>query len=326
MKIALIGPGYMPIPSDGWGAVEEVVWRQKIALEELGHEVTIYNDPNLAVVAAAINAASYDFVHLQYENHAPYLQQALKVPFAVTTHYGLIKERLFWDGGYYGIFDAVIKCPAIIALAPEIANIFTERGCTAPVAVLRNGANYSGFEQWEKKNGRILYLGKVEPRKAQAFIQAKASALPIDFVGPCVDGSFIQGNVGNTRYLGPWTRKQVYENMSEYSALMLLSVGEAAPLVVPEALCCGLSLITFKTCNANLDETKPWIYTSDNTNNFLERCQQIVRENEKYRQEILEYGRSRFDWKSIMNEYVGTIIPTIRKAWDENRICADRHQ
>lgn len=306
----------MPIPTDGWGAVEEIIWRQKIGLEELGHEVTIYNDPNLAAVAAAINTENYDFVHLQYDCHAPYLQQALKVPFAVTTHYGWIKERYHWDGGYHGIFEAVKKCPAIIALAPEIADVFTQEGCTSPIAVLRNGANYDGFEQWEKKNGRILYLGKVEPRKSQAYIQQKASALPIDFVGPCVDGAFIQGNVGNTRYLGPWSRKQVYENMSEYSALMLLSGGEAAPLVVPEALCCGLSLITFKTCNANIDDSKPWVYTVDNTNNFLGRCQQIISENNGYRQEILEYGRSRFDWKSIMSEYVGTIVPAIKRVWN----------
>ena len=26
MKIALIGPGIMPIPPDGWGAVESLIW------------------------------------------------------------------------------------------------------------------------------------------------------------------------------------------------------------------------------------------------------------------------------------------------------------
>ena len=36
MKIVLIGPGIMPIPPTGWGAVEILVWDTKIALEKLG--------------------------------------------------------------------------------------------------------------------------------------------------------------------------------------------------------------------------------------------------------------------------------------------------
>ena len=41
MKIVLIGPGIMPIPPTGWGAVEILVWDTKIALEKLDHEVLI---------------------------------------------------------------------------------------------------------------------------------------------------------------------------------------------------------------------------------------------------------------------------------------------
>ena len=38
MKIVLIGPGIMPIPPTGWGAVEILVWDTKVALEKLGHD------------------------------------------------------------------------------------------------------------------------------------------------------------------------------------------------------------------------------------------------------------------------------------------------
>ena len=41
MKIAIVGPGIMPIPPTGWGAVEILIWDQKLALEKLGHEVKI---------------------------------------------------------------------------------------------------------------------------------------------------------------------------------------------------------------------------------------------------------------------------------------------
>lgn len=38
MKITLVGPGIMPIPPTGWGAVEILVWDTKNALEDLGHK------------------------------------------------------------------------------------------------------------------------------------------------------------------------------------------------------------------------------------------------------------------------------------------------
>ena len=43
MKISIIGPGIMPIPPTGWGAVEILIWDSKLALESLGHEVQIVN-------------------------------------------------------------------------------------------------------------------------------------------------------------------------------------------------------------------------------------------------------------------------------------------
>ena len=46
MKIALVGPGIMPIPPDGWGAVESLIWDYALELDELGHEGSIVNTPN----------------------------------------------------------------------------------------------------------------------------------------------------------------------------------------------------------------------------------------------------------------------------------------
>ena len=43
MKISIVGPGIMPIPPTGWGAVEILIWDQKLALEKLGYEVDIVN-------------------------------------------------------------------------------------------------------------------------------------------------------------------------------------------------------------------------------------------------------------------------------------------
>ena len=66
MKIAIVGPGIMPIPPTGWGAVEILIWDQKLALEELGHEVRIVNTASGIEILKEINEFRPDFVPVSY--------------------------------------------------------------------------------------------------------------------------------------------------------------------------------------------------------------------------------------------------------------------
>ena len=66
MKIAIVGPGIMPIPPTGWGAVEILIWDQKLALEKLGHEVSIVNTPKPIEILQQLHEINPDFVHVQY--------------------------------------------------------------------------------------------------------------------------------------------------------------------------------------------------------------------------------------------------------------------
>ena len=87
MRIVIVGPGIMPIPPTGWGAVEILIWDQKLALESLGHEVVIVNTPHPMEIIKDINAEAPDFVHIQYDDFIeiyPYIQY----PCAITSHFG----------------------------------------------------------------------------------------------------------------------------------------------------------------------------------------------------------------------------------------------
>ena len=46
MRVSIIGPGIMPIPPTGWGAVEILIWDYYQELTKLGHEVQIINTQN----------------------------------------------------------------------------------------------------------------------------------------------------------------------------------------------------------------------------------------------------------------------------------------
>ena len=64
MKISIVGPGLMPIPPKGWGAVESLIWDMANALKELGHSVQIINTTDGNKVLQAIEEHDPDFVHI----------------------------------------------------------------------------------------------------------------------------------------------------------------------------------------------------------------------------------------------------------------------
>jgi len=67
MKLTIVGPGLMPIPPKGWGAVEILIWDMKCAYEELGHEVQIVNTQDADEILKQITKFNPDFVHIEYD-------------------------------------------------------------------------------------------------------------------------------------------------------------------------------------------------------------------------------------------------------------------
>ena len=59
MNIAFIGPGIMPIPPDGWGAVEMLIWDYATVLGELEHTGTIINTPNRSEIIGELKEEEF---------------------------------------------------------------------------------------------------------------------------------------------------------------------------------------------------------------------------------------------------------------------------
>jgi len=105
--------------------------------------------------------------------------------------------------------------------------------------------------------------------------------------------------------------------LTEYGNLVLLSDGEAHPLVCMEALASGLGVVVTEWGRANLDESKPFItIIPENKVNDLEYVETEIIKNREYsiqnRKEILEYSQQ-FDWVKILKKYY---IPNIQKIID----------
>ncbi len=296
MKVSIVGPGIMPIPPTGWGAVEILIWDQKLALENLGHEVQIVNQPNGIDILKEINEFRPDFVHVQYDDFVelcPYIQY----PNAITSHFGYLEQPQKWD--YYGPRVAQkfaqIK-PNIFCLSSGIKDVY-EKQMGIPsnqLFVTPNGVNVDEFKFEELPLTddicKSVYLAKIDYRKRQYMFQSIGS---LYYAGNNTDPRFdISKN-----YLGEWSKEKLYNDLTQYGNLVLLSDGEAHPLVCLEAFAAGLGVVISQWAAANLDITKDFItiIPEDKINDIKFVEDEIVR-NRYYsvnnRQEIREYAGS----------------------------------
>ena len=313
MKIAIVGPGIMPIPPKGWGAVEILIWDQKLALEELGHEVRIVNTASAIDILKEINEFRPDFVHVQYDDFVelcPYIQY----PNAITSHFGYLEQPNRWD--YYGprvaSKFAQIK-PNIFCLSPGIKDVYEkEMGIPSDqLFVTPNGVNVDKFK-FEKlplteDMTKSIYLAKIDYRKRQHMFQSIQS---LWYAGNNADPRFDTSN----NYLGEWSKETLYNNLTNYGNLVLLSDGEAHPLVCLEAFAAGLGVVISQWAAANLDLDKDFITViPDDKIGDMEFVDGELVRNRYYsvnhRPEIREYAES-FSWTKVIEKYY---VPAMEK-------------
>ena len=310
MKIAIIGPN-TPIPPKAWGAVETLIWDMKLSLEELGHDVLIINIGDPQEIICRVNEYSPDFVHINYDDWV-FLYPYIQYPCAVTTHFAYIERPELMSGYKQRVFDLFTQIkPNVFGLSDGINNIYnTLAGIPNKNLYLNpNGVKLENFKFIEspKFSDRSIYLAKIDHRKRQFLFQN-------------IDSLYYAGNIAEQRfdqsknYLGEWEKEYLYKNLTEYGNLVLLSDGEAHPLVCMEAFAAGLGVVVSEWATANLDLDKKFISVIPEEKikdiSFIEKT---IIENREYsinhRQEILDYAKE-FEWCRILETYY---LPNIQR-------------
>jgi glycosyltransferase involved in cell wall biosynthesis len=321
MSIILIGPGYKPIPPVGWGAVECIVWDYYENLQKMGYNVQIINTTNLNEILNTCNFANPYIVHIMYDDYALIIPHLTCKKILYTSHYAYLTEAGFPENRpanqmyYKNIVKKLIENSSLVtinAISQEISDVYTKLGFTGKINIYPNGARENLFNYVEnpQHKHKSIYLGKVEIRKKQYKYQ---SIHNIDFVGNYHDSPF---DITNPNYLGEWDKKTLYENLTQYANLLLLSDGDADPLVVKEALMAGLGIVVSECSAANLDNTKPFITII--SNDKLDDMQYIrmrIIENRMYsvahRQSIRDYAIANFSWATITRRYANEFLLSI---------------
>ena len=311
MRIAIVGPGIMPIPPSGWGAVEILIWDSKIALEKLGHVVKIINTQSPTEIIKRINEIRPDFVHIQYDDFIelyPYVQY----PCAITSHFGYLEQPDRWD--YYGARIAKpfgrIK-PNVFCLSAGIRDVYRDQ-LDIPeerLFVTPNGVDFDTFDYSDEPKHAYasIYLAKIDYRKRQFMFQSIKSLF---YAGNNADPRFDTSN----NYLGEWSKEQLHKNLTEYGNLVLLSDGEAHPLVCLEAFSAGLGVVVSEWASANLDIRKSFITViPEDKISDIRYVEDAIISNRSYsianRAEIREYARE-FEWTNVIENHY---LPVVEK-------------
>jgi len=327
MKIALVAPGIMSVPPVGWGAVEIIIWDYYNELMACGNDVVIINKirnnpcdqshPRSAYcqeLINEINQGQFDFVHIHYDvlfHIIPFLTTPKVI--GITSHYPYIDNlEKHHSDGFTGIFEFMIHMPNVdsqiilnfVLADKDIDTLIKHSANPKYIFKLENGISDKFTNKSFKEAAYIdktIYLGKITSRKGQAKY---CNLENIHIIGP--------GGEGLANYQGTWTRDEVYSKLGDYGNLLLLSEGEADPLVVKEAMMAGLGVVINETSGKNLDRNCDFIsIIPDSRCDDLDYIQSVMDNNKKIsyqkREYIRQYAQVHYSWKPLITKYIETI-------------------
>ena len=107
----------------------------------------------------------------------------------------------------------------------------------------------------------------------------------------------------------------MHKNLTEYGNLILLSDGEAHPLVCLEAFAAGLGVVVSEWAAANLDIRKSFITViPEDKISDIRYVEDAIISNRSYsiahRDEIREYGRE-FEWTNVIENHYLPVVETL---------------
>jgi glycosyltransferase involved in cell wall biosynthesis len=139
--------------------------------------------------------------------------------------------------------------------------IMKSRNPKLRVMTIPNGVEVLDFQNGKHERG-LVCLGKVEPRKRQVeLVESLPDDFDVTFVGQIVDqriGRLSESQ--RSKFIGPWSRDLVLENLSSYKGLVLLSEAEADALVLYEAQASGLQIFACDLALGAQNRDLPWVH------------------------------------------------------------------
>ena len=304
MKIINVTPGLLPIPPNGWGAVEKIIWEYHQNFLKLGHESEILYLDQVEFDRSTV-------VHIHVANLAIEAHKR-GIPYYFTCHdhhaflYG--KDSNCFKENYNAIKNS------ILSFVP--AKYLVEYFDLPNLKYLSHGVNTDFFTSTHKvvDEYKLLCVANngfihdpSEDRKGFGFAieAAKKLNLPITIAGPENNKKFFE------RYNFNYDKLNVIYNLSETDLLRLYqshdiflhpSILEAGHpnLTLLEAMSCGLPIVgTFEDDN-NLEG----LYKSNrDVDEIVNGIKYIINNYGEYKK-LTKYTSDQKSWKNVVNSLI----------------------
>lgn len=282
LRIAIISTPFFGVPPAQYGGLEQIVWDLAEALDELGHEVTLFapegsktpKHGNLVVIGPSLNTVNVDWLQSEKSNYDIYSKHITPDKFDIVHGNGWfafeyllkvnnpsIKVLHQHHGGINWSSPPPVPKPNLVSISQFMQNYaeqyFQHKGFSVKSQYVYNGIdlNRYKFDPNIKRTNRLLYVGRYSKFKQPhiAIDLAKKTNHSIDLVG----GTFVDDinylhqiesmcNDDNIVMYKDVPHELKIKKMQEAKALIFPSkMGEPAGLVAIESMACGTPVIAF---------------------------------------------------------------------------------
>jgi glycosyltransferase involved in cell wall biosynthesis len=304
VRVALVGPGILGIPPEGWGAIERIIWNLHRRSPEAGIESVVVNPPQGDQLCDALRAASPDVIHVhatsRLRDSLPYLIER-PTPLITTSHdYRLASKILPGVAQWAELSDSVI------ASSPSIRERLG--AFTTHVHYIPNGVDTRLFRPLPKKPNTVLAIGRNTRRKrfadiARFFLERPGYHLTLCGPDMCVgpgDERRPEIPIGpNIVRLDNQPEDVVARLLGESEYFVHLCELEACALVVREAMACGCRVWTVP---ANTQDLTNVALSWDAARTDAELGARAARE-----------AAESFDWEMIARRYADVYAHTLAR-------------
>lgn len=301
MKIAQINPCLIPIPPNGWGAIERIIWNYSLSLKKMGHEVDIID-------IKSVNLERYDIIHSHVWNHCYELYER-NIPYIFTFHdhhaYVYGKQSKVYEYNLIAMRNSIKSIVPATYLIEYFENI--------PI-YLRHGVDLSFYKQYKHRDSdiKLLCVGNnglaerpdVDRKGFRCAIEAADYLnMPITIVGPTnsnkkffeLNSDLLKPNV-SVKY--DLTDVELLEEYNNSHILIHATDIEAGhpPLTILEAAATGMPIITTE-CNGDLHVTN-----CDRELNTIVSAINYIKQNYKDTKLKTLNSINNFDWENVTKD------------------------
>ncbi len=312
MKIALLAPPYLPIPPDGYGGVERIVYLLTEGLVKKGHDVTLFAPgdsktsaklfatfpkaignsgelknkpfyPLLQYEDCFSRAGEFDLIHNHAEHLAMFLAENIKTPVIHTIHSTMFEgettteKRMVWHR---------FKRQNFVSISDSQREGMKDLNF---VGTVYNGIDINEYEYIENPRGDyLLWVGRITPKKgpleAIEIAEKKEMKLVMVAVIDPVEQKYYEEVIkpridgDKVEFVGELqgsSLSSLYGNA--YCTLVPISWHEPFGLVMVEAMACGTPVVAYDIGSARevIEDGKTGFVVQDQLE-MVEALQNIV--------------------------------------------------